>query len=123
VRPRPALHFAPPANWMNDPNGLIAWNGRGHLFYQHNPGGLALEQMAWGHASGTDLWNWADHPLALEPDPDGPDRDGCWSGCAVVHHGTPHLLYTGLRGEVTLPWLATAGDQDLIRWSRSPQNR
>ena len=95
MRPRPALHFAPARNWMNDPNGLIHWNGRVHLFYQHNPGGLTLEQMAWGHASSTDLWNWADHPLALEPSPDGPDRDGCWSGCAVVHQGTPHLLYTG----------------------------
>jgi beta-fructofuranosidase len=107
---------------MNDPNRLIQWNGRVHLFYQHNPGGLTLEQMAWGHAGSTDLWNWADHPLALEPGTDGPDRDGCWSGCAVVHNGTPHLLYTGIRGQVTLPCLATAGDQDLIRWSRSPQN-
>ena len=35
---------------MNDPNGLIQRDGRVHLFYQHNPGGLELEQMAWGHA-------------------------------------------------------------------------
>jgi beta-fructofuranosidase len=122
VRPRPALHFAPSRNWMNDPNGLIEWNGRVHLFYQHNPRGLALEHMAWGHASSTDLWNWADHPLALEPGPAGPDRDGCWSGCAVVRDGTPHLLYTGLRQQATLPCLAIADDQDLIGWSRSGQN-
>jgi beta-fructofuranosidase len=122
MRPRPALHFAPARNWMNDPNGLIQWNGRVHLFYQHNPAGLTLEHMAWGHASSTDLWNWADHPLALEPGPDGPDRDGCWSGCAVVHDGTPRLLYTGLRGQATLPCLASADDQDLIGWSRSGQN-
>ena len=121
-RPRPALHFAPQRNWMNDPNGLIQWRGRIHLFYQHNPGGMTLEHIAWGHASSTDLWNWADHPLALEPGPFGPDRDGCWSGCAVVHDGTPHLLYTGLRGPVTLPCLAAASDQDLIRWSRYERN-
>ncbi len=107
---------------MNDPNGLIQWNGRVHLFYQHNPGGLTPEHMAWGHASSPDLWNWADHPLALEPSPDGPDRDGCWSGCAVVHDGTPRLLYTGTREQLTLPCLATADDPDLIRWSRSPRN-
>ena len=107
---------------MNDPNGLIQHGGRVHLFYQHNPGGPVPGHMAWGHASSADLWHWADHPLALEPGADGPDRDGCWSGCAVVHDGVPHLLYTGLRGELTLPCLATAGDQDLIRWSRSPAN-
>jgi sucrose-6-phosphate hydrolase SacC (GH32 family) len=47
---------------MNDPNGLIQWNGRVHLFYQHNPRGLTPEHLAWCHASSTDLWNWADHP-------------------------------------------------------------
>jgi beta-fructofuranosidase len=122
ARPRPALHFAPASNWMNDPNGLIEWNGRVHLFYQHNPAGLTLEHMAWGHASSTDLWNWADHPVALTPSADGPDRDGCWSGCAVVHDGRPHLLYTGVRGQRTLPCLAGADDQGLIRWSPAAQN-
>ena len=55
-RPRPALHFAPARNWMNDPNGLIQHGGRVHLFYQHNPGGPVPEHMAWGHASSADLW-------------------------------------------------------------------
>src|SRR5215510_14981188 len=39
ARPRQALHFAPRQGWMNDPHGLIQWNGRVHLFYQHNPSG------------------------------------------------------------------------------------
>jgi beta-fructofuranosidase len=34
---RPQYHFLPPANWMNDPNGLIQWKGQYHLFYQYNP--------------------------------------------------------------------------------------
>jgi beta-fructofuranosidase len=122
ARPRPALHFAAPANWMNDPNGLIHWNGRIHLFYQHNPGGRVLEHMAWGHASSTDLWNWTDHPVALAPSPSGPDRDGCWSGCALVHDGTPHVLYTGLRRQRTLPCLASAADPGLISWSPAAHN-
>jgi sucrose-6-phosphate hydrolase SacC (GH32 family) len=107
---------------MNDPNGLVQWNGRVHLFYQHNPGGLTLEHMAWGHASSSDLWTWTDHPLALRPSPDGPDRDGCWSGCAIVHDGRPYLLYTGVRAGVTLPCLATTGDRDIISWTASRQN-
>jgi beta-fructofuranosidase len=121
-RPRPALHFAPAQGWMNDPNGLIQHDGRLHLFYQHNPSGPVPENLAWGHASSTDMWTWQDHPLALEPDPFGPDRDGCFSGCAVVDGGRPRLLYTGVNGEQQLPCLAEAADQDLIRWSRDPGN-
>ncbi len=121
-RPRPAIHFATARGWMNDPNGLIQTNGRVHMFYQHNPDGLALENIAWGHASSADLWSWQDHPLALVPEPDGPDRDGCFSGCAVVADGRPHVLYTGVNGKDQLPCLARAADQDLIRWTRDPGN-
>jgi len=107
---------------MNDPNGLIQWNGRVHLFYQHNPSGGIPGNMAWGHASTTDMWTWEDHPLALEPDPAGPDRDGCFSGCAIVPDGQPHLLYTGVDGLHQLPCLAEAADQNLIRWTRHNSN-
>ena len=107
---------------MNDPNGLIQWNGRVHLFYQHNPTGVAHGNIAWGHASSPDLWNWTDHPLALQPDPHGPDRDGCFSGCAVVLDGQPHLLYTGVNGPHQLPCLAVADGWDLIRWTHYERN-
>lgn len=107
---------------MNDPNGLIQWNGRVHLFYQHNPAGPVHENIGWGHASSTDLWTWEDHPLALVPDPAGPDRDGCYSGCAVVADGVPRLLYTGINGAHELPCLAQAADTGLIRWVRDPGN-
>ncbi len=40
---------------MNDPNGLIRWNGRVHLFYQRDPAGPGWENIAWGHASSTDM--------------------------------------------------------------------
>ena len=121
-RPRPLLHFAPERGWMNDPNGLIQWNGRIHMFYQHNPSGPVPENLTWGHASTTDLCIWDDHPLALEPDPAGQDRDGCFSGCAVVSDGRPHLLYTGVSGQCELPCLAAAADRDLIRWTRYEHN-
>ncbi len=36
VDQRPAFHFASPKNWMNDPNGMMYYNGYYHLVYQVN---------------------------------------------------------------------------------------
>ncbi|HVL24384.1 MAG TPA: glycoside hydrolase family 32 protein [Thermomicrobiales bacterium] len=121
-RHRPRYHFLPPRNWMNDPNGLIHWRGRYHLFYQHNPFGAFWGTMHWGHAVSADLVHWAHLPIALAPDPDGPDADGCFSGCAIDHNGVPTLLYTGVRGDHQLPCLATSADDDLLTWTKHPGN-
>src|SRR6476659_2902008 len=110
---RPGYHFLPPANWMNDPNGLIHWKGQYHMFYQYNPEGPFHNKIHWGHAVSTDLVHWAHLPVALAPTLDSPDEDGCWSGCAVDNAGVPTLVYTGVRGEDQLPCVAT-GDDDLV---------
>ncbi len=81
---RPRYHVTPPANWLNDPNGMIRHDGAYHLFYQYNPGGPYHHTVHWGHAVSEDLVHWTDRPVAMTPDPAGPDRDGCWSGCAVA---------------------------------------
>jgi beta-fructofuranosidase len=119
---RPTYHLTPPANWLNDPNGLIRWNGRYHVFYQYNPAGPFHNTIHWGHAVSDDLVTWHDEPVALSPSPDGPDRDGCWSGCAVDDDGTPTLLYTGGNGRDQLPCLATTGDPDLRSWEKYEGN-
>jgi len=121
-RSRPRYHVTPPANWLNDPNGLIEWNGRYHLFYQYNPAGPFHNTIHWGHAVSDDLVTWRDEPVALAPSPDGPDRDGCWSGCAVDDDGTPAVLYTGGHGRTQLPCLATADDDSLRRWHKHDDN-
>ncbi|WP_224448542.1 glycoside hydrolase family 32 protein [Haloprofundus salilacus] len=120
---RPGYHLAAPANWLNDPNGLVHYDGRYHLFYQYNPAGPFHGTIHWGHATSEDLVHWRDEPVALSPSPDGPDRDGCWSGCTVLDEdGTPTLLYTGGRGRVQLPCLATAADGDLRTWIKHGDN-
>ena len=119
---RPSYHLTPPANWLNDPNGLIEYGGRYHVFYQYNPGGPFHSTIHWGHAVSDDLVTWTDEPVALSPSPDGPDRHGCWSGCAVDDGATPRILYTGGHGREQLPCLATAGGERLCRWEKHPDN-
>ncbi len=116
---RPQFHYQPPARWMNDPNGLIEWNGAYHLFYQYNPHGAFHATMHWGHAVSTDLVHWRDLPVALVPTPGGPDAEGCWSGCAVDDGGVPTLVYTGVSPQAVC--LAT-GSPDLVAWAKHPAN-
>ena len=116
---RPRYHLMPPANWMNDPNGPIFWKGQYHMFYQHNPNGAFPENMHWGHAVSPDLVHWKHLPIALAPTPGGPDKDGCWSGCAVVDRGVPTLVYTGVFPQVQC--LARSED-DMLTWRKFAGN-
>ncbi|MBA3874280.1 MAG: glycoside hydrolase family 32 protein [Anaerolineae bacterium] len=121
---RPQYHFLPPSNWMNDPNGLIQWQGKYHLFYQHNPTGPLWGYMSWGHASSDDLIHWTDLPLAIVPTPGGPDEVGCFSGCAVNNNGQPTLVYTAARGEkyeIQTQCIAI-GDETLLNWQKYAGN-
>jgi beta-fructofuranosidase len=118
---RPAYHFLPPANWLNDPNGLIHWQGTYHLFYQYNPNGPFWGTIEWGHATSTDLVHWTHQPIALAPTPGAYDSDGCFSGCAVDDNGVPTIIYTGVQRDEQLPCVAT-GDADLRTWHKYPGN-
>jgi beta-fructofuranosidase len=94
-RHRPRFHLMPPSAWLNDPNGPLYWEGRYHLFYQYSPTISNFGTKYWGHAASSDLVHWKNLGIALAPTPGGPDKNGCWSGSAVVANGVPTIVYTG----------------------------
>lgn len=114
---RPAFHFLPPRNWMNDPNGLIHFRGEYHLFYQHNPDAAVPRNIVWGHAASRDLVYWKHLPIALRPDKPY-DKDGVWTGCMVDDNGTPTAVYTGVHPEVQ----CIATSKDMTSWEKAPEN-
>lgn len=120
---RPGYHFLPPRYWMNDPNGLIHFRGRYHIFFQHNPHSIAWGNMHWGHAVSDDMVRWRHLPPAIAPTPNGYDKDGVWSGCCVDDNGTPKALYTGVQPEVQCLAIAdNPDDPDLRTWTKHPGN-
>ena len=117
---RPQYHFTAPANWLNDPNGLIQWQGQYHLFYQHNPHAPVHGSIHWGHAVSDDLVHWRDLPIALAPTPGGPDARGCWSGCTVDDNGLPTLVYTGVAPQAVSIATSTDGLLTWDKWADNP---
>ena len=83
---RPQFHFTAQKHWINDPNGLVYFDGEYHLYFQHTPGSMVHGRTTWGHAVSTDLVHWKQlHTAALDMD----DTGWMWSGSAAVdHHDT-----------------------------------
>ncbi|WP_053240022.1 GH32 C-terminal domain-containing protein [Pleomorphomonas koreensis] len=93
---RPSLHFSPPKNWMNDPNGLCKIGDTWHVFYQFHPCGNDWGPMHWGHATSKDLFNWLHLPVFLHPEQElwrlGA-TGGAFSGTAFEGKNGQHVFF------------------------------
>jgi fructan beta-fructosidase len=79
---RPKFHFTSLKNWINDPNGMVYYDGEYHLFFQHNPLGMGWGNMTWGHAISTDMVHWTQQPHKILPFGNGYP----FSGTGLVDH-------------------------------------
>jgi fructan beta-fructosidase len=127
---RPSFHFTPVRNWMNDPNGLVWYDGEYHLFFQYNPLGSDWGNMSWGHAVSSDLVSWEELPVALEHTA----SEAVFSGSVVVDRANT----SGLGTEETPAMVAVYTSVDLVTghqgqsvassvdrgrtWTRHPKN-
>ncbi|MGH4051573.1 MAG: glycoside hydrolase family 32 protein [Clostridium sp.] len=107
-------HIMPKIGWLNDPNGLCYFKGEYHVFYQYSPldakGGLKF----WAHYKSKDLLRWDDLGIALYPDSEF-DRDGVYSGSALVEGEELYLFYTGnVKEEGNYDYLLTGRQQNVI---------
>ena len=124
---RPTYHAMPPANWTNEPHGLIRRGNTWHMFYQRTPNGPYKTLMSWGHMTSDDLVHWADMPIALKPELQtedfGFDMKGIWSGDVVTGpHGWAFAFYTSVNHTPNFynPGisLAVSDDPDLLHWQK-----
>lgn len=83
----------PPKGWLNDPNGLCFFQGKYHVFFQYAPEYPKMGMKCWGHYIGESLIDWNYAGIAIYPDQPY-DKDGVYSGSALVEHEKMHLFYT-----------------------------
>lgn len=130
---RPRVHYTVKSGWSNDPNGLIYYRGKYHMFYQYSACGQGWD-VHWGHAVSDDLLHWEEKAPALFPDETGM----IFSGSAIedernvsgLGDNAPMLLfYTGAgnmtelsKGKPFTQCLAYSTDdgETFIRYKNNP---
>jgi fructan beta-fructosidase len=111
---RPQFHYTPRINWMNDPNGLVYYEGTYHLFYQYNPFGDTWGYMSWNHAVSDDLVHWIHRPVAI---PYGKEEEeGIFSGGALVDHNNTSGFGDGTRAPLIAVYTSHYTRSDGSTW-------
>lgn len=107
---RPGYHFVTPEGpcMPFDPNGVIFWKGRYHLFYIFQD----ARGHNWGHVSSTDLLHWRHHPTGL--------TSGMFSGnCFINKEGVPTICHHQVgQGNA----MVVALDDELNAWKKLASN-
>lgn len=91
---RPQWHVYPEQGLLNDPNGLVYFKGKYHVYYQYNFRDTTHRFKAWGHRTSLDLLTWSEEDIPLVPS-EWYDKDGCYSGGSFVKDDCLYLFYTG----------------------------
>ena len=98
---RPAYHFVSPESSMNDPNAIVFWRGRWHLFFiaiaarrVPQSGGYSetlVSDEHWARRQRRPV-HWKDLPYAINP---GVEK-ACFSGGMLVEENRVVSFYPGI---------------------------
>lgn len=89
------FHGGPNQHWMNEPHSPMYYNGKYHLFFQHNLMGPYFRNICWGHLVSDDMVNWTQLKEVITPTYGSVCPDGVWSGGATYDKkGVPVLFFT-----------------------------
>lgn len=91
---RSNFHFEAPFGLINDPNGLSYYKGEYYIFFQWNPYGCEHKYKHWGYVKTKNFKDFSIPKIVLTPD-DYFDKNGCYSGGAIVKDGKLEVFYTG----------------------------
>nr|WGF13389.1 InuG [synthetic construct] len=124
---RPQYHAIAPQHWMNEPHAPFYYNGKYHLFYQHNPFGPFWHQIHWGHWVSDDMVHWEFVKEALSPEKDNLAPDGIWSGSATYDENNHPVLFFTAGNDSKIPNQSIGmakpkdlNDPYLIEWEKYP---
>nr|AWI66969.1 Glycosyl hydrolase family 32 [Anaeromyces contortus] len=107
---RDQYHFSVKEGWDNDPNGLVYFNGKYHLFFQFYDD-IVWGPMHWAHATSTDLLHWENQPIALYPDANG----AMFSGSIVADVNNTSGLFNDQEEGGLVAFIAVDGNGQRIK--------
>lgn len=88
------FHIQPESGLLNDPNGLIYFNGEYHVSHQWFPLGAVHGLKYWYNYTSKDLVHFESHGPILKPDTKN-DSHGVYSGSAFEYDNHLYYMYTG----------------------------
>ena len=115
---RPTFHLTPAAGTLADPNGLVQVGDVYHVMHIESPLACEVEgrtPCVWAHWTTRDFVRWHRESVALWPDHPR-DRDGVYSGSAMVRDGRMYLVYTGnVRHAGNFDYVTSGSEQNVMR--------
>ena len=111
---RDQYHYSVKDGWGNDPNGMVYYKGKYHLFYQF------YDDTQWGpmhiaHAVSTDMIHWEEKPIALYPDANG----NMFNACIVADTGNTSGFFDGIEGGGLVALITANGNGQRIKLAYS----
>ena len=103
---RPQFHFTAKRGWIQDPVGLVFYDGEYHMFPLHCPYNWDEKSHHWGHAVSKDLIHWEELPTAMYPDKLGE----MYSGSVVVDYDNSSGFQTGEEKVMVAAYSANSGE-------------